>query len=124
MKILVIEPNRLLGETYRAALEQAGHRVNLCFDAQSAVHAADKETPELVVVELQTPRHSGIEFLYEFRSYAEWQAIPVLIHTFVPRQNLEPRQLEQLGITQYLYKPGTTLQQLKRAVAEAAAVTA
>ncbi len=116
MHILLIEPDRQLSTTYGDVLRRAGHTVAICHEPQSAVHMADRQRPDLVVLELQTPRHSGIEFLYEFRSYPEWQNIPVVVQTFVPRHSLAVQQFEQLGVTQYLYKPAASLQQLMRAV--------
>jgi two-component system, sensor histidine kinase and response regulator len=114
MNILLIEPDSLLGSIYKDALEQKGHRVKLSRDAQTAVHLADEQTPDVVVLELQLRAHSGIEFLYEFRSYPEWQHIPIVLHTLLPEDDLAmPRQL---GTVQYVYKPSTTLAQLVRTV--------
>jgi len=121
MNVLLIEPDYMLGTIYKEALEHAGHTVTWRQNAQSAVHATDTSTPDVIVLELQLPRHSGVEFLYEFRSYPEWQEIPIILHTLVPEQALQDRQkqFEPLGVTQYLYKPMTSLQQLVRAVNEA-----
>lgn len=121
MRVLVIEPDHMLGGIYKAALEHAGHTVTWRQHAQAAVHASDASAPDVVVLELQLPRHSGIEFLYEFRSYPEWQDIPVVLHTFVTEHVLEDqhKHFETLGVTQYLYKPMSSLQQLVRAVNEA-----
>jgi two-component system phosphate regulon response regulator PhoB len=70
--ILLIEPDRLLAEIYQRALSSEGHNVVVCAGAQSAILSADQSTPDLVILELQLVEHSGIEFLYEFRSYSEW----------------------------------------------------
>lgn len=120
MNVLLIEPNSLLGDVYRRALTARGHTVRWCRDAQAAVHAADGTTPDVVLLELQLPKHSGIEFLYEFRSYPEWQGVPVILHTLVPEQELESQRhhFGPLGIAAYLYKPQTSLVQLGRAVDE------
>ena len=118
MHILLIEPDKILSATYRAVLEQNGHSVSTAVSAQSAVHAAEERTPDLVVLELQLRGHSGIEFLYEFRSYVDWHAVPVMLHTLVAPQALEPfeQALEILNVTTYAYKPTTTLKQLARLV--------
>lgn len=116
MKVLLIEPSNLLGDVYKKALEQAGHEVVWSKSAQEAILNADSTSPDVVVLELQLPGHSGVEFLYEFRSYTEWQDIPVVLHTLVPQQN--EKALSQLNIVKYLYKPATTLRQLIRAVDE------
>lgn len=76
MNVLLVEPDTKLAGMYKTALESAGHKVFWALDAQSAVHLADDSAPDLVVLEIQLTSHSGIEFLYEFRSYNEWQDIP------------------------------------------------
>lgn len=122
MKILIIEPHQLLGATYQQALARAGHDAAWCRDAQAAIQTADAAPPDVIVLELQLPRYSGVEFLYELRSYAEWQDIPVVLHTLVPASRLASSRhhFVRLGVSAYLYKPTTTLQQLTRAVNEAA----
>ncbi|MBI3624464.1 response regulator [Candidatus Saccharibacteria bacterium] len=112
--ILLIEPHKLLAQTYAQGLRTAGHSVKWVSQAQAAIQAADHETPDLIILEPQLIKHDGIEFLYEFRSYTEWQRIPVLLHTLVPVDFFRRSQpaLERLGVTGYLYKPTTTLRQL------------
>ena len=125
--ILLIEPDKLLAETYFLALNHAGHQVMACAGAQSAIMVADRHRPDLVILELQLVEHSGIEFLYEFRSYAEWQDIPAIVHSLVPPAEFQTsRQLleNELGVTAYLYKPRTSLRQLLNTVSEYSPVKA
>ena len=119
-QILLIEPDRLLARSYQAALESVGHRVQVAGEAQAAIDAADACSPDIVVAELMLGGHNGVEFLYEFRSYAEWQATPVIINTSVPpaEWSLARALWQQLGIVAYHYKPRTTLRQLLRSVDE------
>lgn len=119
--ILLIEPDRRLAETYQKALEAASHAVTAVSGAQTAITAADTVKPDLVILELQLVGHSGIEFLYEFRSYLDWQAVPVIIQSQVPPGEFaDSRQLlnQELGVKAYLYKPHTTLRQLLAQVDE------
>jgi DNA-binding response OmpR family regulator len=119
--IIMIEPDRVLAETYNAACKQVGHSVVPCASAQAAVLAADQQRPDVVIVELQLVAHSGIEFLYEFRSYLEWQAIPLIIHSQVPPSEFASNwQLfkDQLSISHYLYKPQTTLKELLATISQ------
>ncbi|HEY1645899.1 MAG TPA: response regulator [Candidatus Saccharimonadales bacterium] len=120
-QVLLVEPDRPLAKTYQAALRQAGHKVKVAASSQEAINVADKTVPDVVVLEIQLIRHSGIEFLYEFRSYPEWQGIPVLIHTNVPYQELKdgwPLLSEHLGVAKYKYKPDTNLEALISSVNE------
>lgn len=114
MTILLVEPNRALATTYRHALEQAGHEVLWEQKAQSAIHRADQQKPDAVILELQLARHNGVAFLYEFRSYPDWQYTPVVVHTMVPPEHVRSstKSLLALGISHYLYKPQTSLKQL------------
>ncbi len=129
-EILLIEPDRLLAESYVRALQAAGHEVNAASSAQAAILAADAIRPDLVILELQLVEHSGIEFLYELRSYPDWQGIPVLIQSHVPGAEFaDSWQLlkDELGVKEYLYKPRTSLKELIASVNEhlpAAAKTA
>lgn len=126
MRVLLVEPDTILATTYKAWLERSGHTVAVAGSAQAAVHQADEAMPDVVVLELQLPRHNGVEFLYEFRSYNEWLHIPVIVHTFVPLGELNQVQIltRELGVRQLLYKPQTSLRQLEAAVRALAPVPA
>lgn len=119
--ILLIEPNTLLAESYTQALQHAGHTVTHVAGAQTGIDAADKQTPDIVVTELHLPGHSGIEFLHEFRSYAEWTKVPVVLNTVLTAVQLAPAVdalHRDLGIREVLYKPRTSLQDLVRVARE------
>jgi DNA-binding response OmpR family regulator len=119
MHIILLEPDRMLADIYRQSLLSEGHSVTMCASAQSAIFAADEQSPDAVIVELQLIGHSGIEFLYEFRSYNDWRDVPVIIHSQVPPAefNGSSKLLRQeLGVKDYLYKPRTSLATLLRSV--------
>lgn len=120
MKILLIEPDVTLAKVYQTALERAGHSVAHTTQAQTAIQLADEVTPDVVVLELQLAQHNGIEFVYEFRSYTEWQTIPIILLTMVPPHALAitPEMLELYHIVRCLYKPATKLNQLIEAIEE------
>lgn len=120
-QILLIEPDRVLAETYRQALLAGGHTVVCCASAQAGIISADQHRPDVVILELQLIEHSGIEFLYELRSYQDWQNIPVIVHTMVPPSEFTANRnllKSQLGVDTYLYKPDTSLRQLLSSISE------
>jgi DNA-binding response OmpR family regulator len=125
--VLLIEPDRVLAETYRQALMAAGHRVVCCASAQAGILSADQHRPDAIILELQLIEHSGVEFLYEFRSYQDWQNIPIIIHTQVPpgEFNANRRLLkDELNVQTYLYKPRTSLRELIDQVTQTLSVPA
>jgi DNA-binding response OmpR family regulator len=117
-RVLLLEPDIILGHAYKGALKHAGHRVVWCKNGQAALSELDREKPDLVVMELMQAMHNGIEFLYELRSYVDWQDIPVIVisHILPTEQGLTDALRDQLGISTYLYKPRTKLSDLTNAV--------
>lgn len=117
--VLMLEPDEQLAGIYQAAFEHVGYVVRRSVSAQEAVFQVDEHLPDVILVELQLVAHSGIEFLYELRSYAEWQHIPVLIHSCIPPTEFEDSMSllkGMLNVKEYLYKPHTTLLALLREV--------
>lgn len=110
-RILLIEPDRVLAEIYGEMLRQAGYDTSYSPDAQMAIHSIDDATPDIIVLELQLARHNGVEFLYELRSYPEWESIPVIVLSMLPELQVKD-SLRQLGIAAYHYKPQTNLKNL------------
>ncbi len=119
VSILLIEPNTLLAATYQQMLQDAGYMVTHRPDAQTAIMAADETPPAMVILELQLPQHTGLEFLHEFRSYTEWRHIPVVVNTVLHPSRLafgKEALRRDLGVGVVLYKPQTSLQDLLLAV--------
>jgi DNA-binding response OmpR family regulator len=114
VRVVLVEPDKLLAETYGQVCKQAGVTVHTENNAQDAILAIDKYHPKLIVLELQLANHNGVEFLYELRSHSDWQKIPVLLHTLIPATDLQINATikQQLGIAGYLYKPQTSLRAL------------
>lgn len=123
-RILMIEPDSKLAGVYAAALQLRGHDVDMCRLAQEAISQADACKPDLVLLELGLTAHGGIEFLYEFRSYADWRTVPVIIVSHIPADSFSGSRdvLErQLGVTAYHYKPRLSLRTLVSEVEKALA---
>lgn len=121
----MLEPDSVLASTYRQVLEAAGHTVRRSVSAQDSIFQVDERQPDVILVELQLVAHSGIEFLYELRSYGEWLDIPVLIHSSIPPTEFADSATllrDHLRVKEYLYKPQTSLQRLLREVRDAVAV--
>lgn len=111
----------MLAEQYVRYLEREAYEVSWCENAQTGVAAADVLHPDLIIVELLLAGHSGIEFLYEFRSYVDWLAVPVVILSGISQRSagVSDATLADLGVCVYLYKPDTSLDQLGRQVRRA-----
>jgi DNA-binding response OmpR family regulator len=111
--IFLLETDRQLG---RAAKRYFGdiHDVYHFSDPQMAVTSADINKPDIVILDLFLAGRSGIEFLYELRSYPDWQQLPVLITGHLPSNEIAEYAdaLMELKVHKYLPKHTTSLQDL------------
>lgn len=116
--ILLLEPDVILAEAYGGALRLAGYTVAHSTTAQRAVQAADEHAPDLVMTELQLARHNGVEFLYEFKSYSEWAAVPVVVLVGGAGEAIEGNRPLQssLGVRAVVDKTQASLQDICRTV--------
>ena len=126
MHVLVVEPDKVLSRVYAAALKRDGHSTAQAATAQLAVQAADTKQPDVIVLNIDMPRHNGLEFLYEFKSYPEWQHIPVIL--LVARINHDMGESsvlrEQLGVRATLVETQTDAATLCQVVREVTQVVA
>lgn len=121
--VLLVEPDRALAKTMAEFLREQELDVRIAVSSQQAIRLADEQRPDIVVLELAIPGHNGIEFLQEFRSYADWLEVPVVIYSHVPVENtgLTLREWRKHGVVDYLYKPVVGLERLtKRLINETA----
>jgi DNA-binding response OmpR family regulator len=128
VNILLVEPDRILGEATKVALEAAGYSVVRKRSAQTALDTLDDSLasglPGLIILELQLGIHNGVEFLYEVNSYPEWQHIPIIVHTINAKAQDEifSEPLSQLKVKAVLYKPRTTTAKLMKVVKQLEAI--
>jgi CheY-like chemotaxis protein len=120
-RILLIETDKVLATTLCNYLGRRGHEVEWHVDPQAAMHSADKQCPDAIILDLLLAFGSGIEFLYEFRSYPEWQTLPVVVFSNIAPGELGPTEmaLDQLNVSAFHYKPETSLRDLGRVCSSA-----
>lgn len=112
MQVLLIESDPVLAKSIAAYMFTKQVDILVSADAQDAILACDTKRPDVIVLDMALTGHSGIEFLHEFRSYHDWQHIPVLLWSMQYVTTQQKHALQQLGVSAVLYKPKTTLQQL------------
>jgi CheY-like chemotaxis protein len=59
-----------------------------------ALHQMEKETPDLVLLDLIMPEMDGFSFLSEMRKRPQWQRIPVMVVTAKDLTDQERRMLQ------------------------------
>jgi DNA-binding response OmpR family regulator len=114
-KILIVEPDLLLGNNLKKFLEHYGFNCFLVTNGQSAIESVDNFLPDLVILEIQLVNHSGIEFLYELRSYEDTRLLKVIVYSYISKSSWHDSWKiieEKLLIKDYLYKPEANFYQV------------
>src|SRR4051794_35353343 len=79
MRVLLVEDDLALGDGIRTGLAQYGYAVDWLKDGQAALSFLKAETFDIIVLDLNLPKVSGLSVLYELRSNAN--TTPVIILT-------------------------------------------
>lgn len=119
-KVLILESDLVLAQNVASVLDSSGIKSVISADPQSAIDEMDQNKISVIVMEVILAGRSGIEFLYELRSYPEWRDVPVIIFSQVNADDIaiSRNSLEELGVTHCIYKPNVTLAELTRVVKE------
>jgi DNA-binding response OmpR family regulator len=76
--VLVVEDEEAIAEAVRARLASEGFRVVVALDGPEGIRAAERERPDLVVLDLMLPGMDGLEVCKEIQK-EQW--VPVLMLT-------------------------------------------
>lgn len=79
--ILVVDDDTDLRRMYRVALGLAGYQVVEAGDALDALSRLDRETPDLVILDIGLPGFSGLVVQEEIASQVATRHIPIVIVT-------------------------------------------
>jgi two-component system OmpR family response regulator/two-component system response regulator QseB len=102
MRLLLVEDDRMIGESLRGALRLEGHAVDWVRDAEAASATLASERFDLVLLDLGLPRGDGLEVLRGVR--ARKDETPVIVLT--ARDGLGDRVAGlDSGADDYLVKP-------------------
>jgi two-component system, OmpR family, phosphate regulon response regulator PhoB len=103
-RILVVDDEPDITALVAYHLAREGYRVTTAGTGADALRAAREERPDLVVLDLMLPGHSGYDVLSELRRREETREIGVLLLT---ARKEEPDRIKglSLGADDYLSKP-------------------
>src|SRR5207245_4841882 len=80
-KILVVDDEAVLVETIAYNLEQAGYQVITAAEGASALQAAQRETPDLVILDIMLPGMDGLEVCRQLRRESNRATTPIMMLT-------------------------------------------
>ena len=101
MKILVVDDDLELSSLIGYALRQAGYLVVEAGDGVAALEAFERESPALVILDVNLPRLSGLEVCRRIRAASR---TPIMMLTVKSAEEDQVQALD-LGADDYLTKP-------------------
>ena len=78
-KILIVEDDSDFQDIYQLYLQGESFQVLAALNGKEAVAILEKETPDLIILDLIMPVMDGEEFYVWLRAQEKWRHIPVII---------------------------------------------
>lgn len=103
-RILIVEDEPFIAETVRFALEKAGYDCILAADGEEGIHAARRERPELILLDVMLPKLNGLQVCRILKADRNLAAVPVVMVT-ARVQDRDYVQGKEAGASDYVTKP-------------------
>ena len=100
-KILVVDDESAILQTLRFNLERSGYAVVTAGDGRSAIAMAQREQPDLIVLDIMLPALDGVEACKEIRKFSP---VPIIMLT-AKDQEIDKVLALELGADDYVTKP-------------------
>ncbi|MGM0642244.1 MAG: PP2C family protein-serine/threonine phosphatase [Thermodesulfobacteriota bacterium] len=112
-KILVVDDNLLNLKLIEKSLSKEGYTIITETDGTRGRHAAFRERPDLILLDIQMPGETGFEVITHLKNNADTSTIPVIFLTGVSEVTSKLKGFE-LGAVDYITKPFHSLEVLAR----------
>ncbi len=104
-KIFVVEDDQKNLDLFLAILNTMPNlEIMTEMDGLRAFEQIKKEPPDMIILDIQLPRMSGIEICKELRKIEEFKTIPIIAVTAIAMKGDKERILEE-GFDAYISKP-------------------
>jgi CheY-like chemotaxis protein len=117
-KILFIEDESALQKTFGDLLGARGYHIVSALDGEIGLALAQKEKPDLILLDIVLPKINGLEVLSQLKENPETKTIPVILLTNLEGMNNIGKALE-LGATTYLVKAQYSLNEVVEKIEKA-----
>ena len=110
-KILFIEDESALQETFGEVLKQEGYEVVKAMDGEAGLEMAKTQKPDLILLDLILPKLHGFEVLKKLKGDPETKEIPIIVLTNLKDMKDIENAIE-FGATTYLVKVNYSLDEV------------
>lgn len=111
-RILLVEDNEFNRKIVRDLLARQPYELLEAHDGQAGVEAARRDKPDVIVMDVQLPKLSGLEATRALRADPETARIPIVVVTSFALSGDEKKAMDA-GASAYLAKPYSPRQLLE-----------
>ena len=115
-RILIVEDNPQSMRLIEMTLRAKGYTLLMATDGEEALDMAMRERPDLIIMDMQLPKVSGLEVTRKLRNTPAFSHTPIIAITAYAMKGDEERVIES-GCDAYLSKPINT-RELPEMIAE------
>ena len=118
--ILHVEDNELNRKIVRDLLKRTSYRLIEAHDGEAAVTTALEHSPDLILMDIQLPKLSGIEATRRLRAKSATATIPIIAITSFALSG-DDQKAKDAGASAYLakpYSPFTLLELIRKLLPE------
>ena len=103
-KILVVDDSTTNVVLLEAILDEKGYRIETALNANEAYSIIERETPDLILLDLLMPKISGFDFLEEIRKIEKTKNTPVIVvSALTDEENVD--RIMKMGAIDFVKKP-------------------
>lgn len=106
-KLLIVEDNPQSMKMLQAALRSQGYIFLQATDGEEAIEVAVREEPDLIIMDIQLPKLSGLEVVKTLRQMPAFRNTPIIAVTAFAMKGDRERMIDA-GFDAYLSKPFKT----------------
>ncbi|NQT28495.1 MAG: response regulator [Candidatus Omnitrophica bacterium] len=103
-KILIVEDDPDIVEMIDYNLKKEGYRIISVLNGEDAIGIAEKENPDLIILDLMLPEMDGFQVCKHLRSEEKTSSVPIIMLTAKSQETDKVVGLE-LGADDYMTKP-------------------
>ena len=118
-RILVVDDEPNIRKAVGILLKSEGFDLDYAQDGQEALSAIEKSKPDLILLDMFMPRLSGKRMVELLRGKKDYERTKVIFLTVALPSESGKRELESLGISDYITKPfdgGDLLRRVRKAL--------
>jgi DNA-binding response OmpR family regulator len=101
--ILLVDDDPVIMRAMRLVMEKRGYRILTAADGNMGLAAAEREAPDLVVVDMMMPKQSGFSILEKLKTRNK--TTPRVVMITANEGDRHRAYAEMLGVDDYIRKP-------------------